>query len=158
MPRVRNTMRALFIVTLFIALSVACSRQTPDAPPPAAVGPKQVSEAFLTAYNAKDAVKIASLYADDAELMPPDSQPLKGRAAIEALFREKFEQKCVMELSSIRSDVSGGHAFDTGTMSVTMPAENGSSQKVSGNYLAVFKRVGDEWKIAYHMQTIVPTQ
>ena len=118
--------------------------------------PKQVSEAFVAAYNARDLAGITALYADDAELMPPDSHPIKGRAAIEAVFKEKFEQNCTMELSSTASESSGSHGFDTGQIAVTMSAPDGSSQRVAGKYLAVLKRVGNEWKIAYHMQTIEP--
>lgn len=118
--------------------------------------PRQVSEAFAAAYNARDVARIASLYADDAELMPPDSRPIKGRAAIEALFKEKFEQNCAMELRSLVSEVAGSRGYDTGEIAVTMTAPDGASQRVAGKYLAVMKRVGDAWKIAYHMQTVEP--
>lgn len=106
--------------------------------------PKQISEAFAAAYNARDLAKLVSLYADDAELMPPDSPPVKGRAAIESLFKEKFEQNCTMELASAASDFSGFHGFDTGQIAVTMTAPDGTSQRVAGRYLAVLKRTGNE--------------
>ena len=118
--------------------------------------PKQVSEAFAAAYNARDLARLGSLYADDAELMPPDSPPIKGRAAIEALFKEQFEQNCTMELASAASEFSGSQGFDTGRIAVTMNAPDGTSQTVSGRYLAVLKRAGNEWRIVYHMQTIAP--
>ena len=123
---------------------------------PAGSDPAQVSEAFAAAYNARDAVRIASLYADDAELMPPDEHPIKGREAIEALFREKFQQNCAMELRSSASEVARSQGFDTGTIAITMSGPDGAAQRVAGKYLAVMKRVGREWKIAYHMQTVVP--
>lgn len=118
--------------------------------------PRQVSEAFAAAYNARDATRIAALYTEDAELMPPDTPVVRGRAAIEALFREKFEQNCAMELRSASSEVSGARGFDTGDIAINMSGPDGQNQRVAGKYLAVMKRVGSEWKIAYHMQTVVP--
>ena len=82
--------------------------------------PRQVSEAFAAAYNAKDLPRLVSLYADDAELLPPDSPPIRGRAAIESFFKEKFEQNCVMELASSASDFSGSQGFDTSA--IAMPS------------------------------------
>lgn len=134
-----------------VLLLAGCAGAEKDGP-----GPRQVSEAFVAAYNAKDLARIASLYAEDAELMPPDSPLIKGRSAIEALFREKFEQNCTMELSSSASEFSGTHGFDTGRIAVTMNGPEGGSQRVEGKYLAVLKRIGGEWKIAYHMQTVEP--
>ena len=121
-----------------------------------AADPRRVSEAFAAAYNAKDAGTIASLYADDAELMAPDAYPIKGRAAIEALFREKFEQNCSMELRSRSFSLDAGQAFDTGDIAITMSDADGGPRRIAGRYLAVMKRVGSEWKIAYHMQTVEP--
>jgi ketosteroid isomerase-like protein len=45
---------------------------------------------------------------------------------------------------------------DTGQIAVTTTAADGTSERVAGKYLAVMKRVGNDWKIAYHMQTIEP--
>lgn len=130
-----------------------CAERNTDGPSPA-----QVSAAFAAAYNARDVARLGSLYADDAELMPPDEHPIKGRAAIEALFREKFQQNCVMEVRSSASEIAGSQGFDTGTIVVTMSGPDGSSQRFAGKYLAVLKRIGSEWKIAYHMQTVEPEQ
>ena len=139
------------IVLGLLAISLAgCSAGRSGAP-----DPKEVSEAFAAAYNAKDVARIASLYADDAEIMPPDAYVIKGRPAIEALFREKFEQNCSMELRSRASEITGARGFDTGDIAITMNGPDGP-QRVAGKYLAVMKRVGNEWKIAYHMQTVEP--
>ncbi|HVL66146.1 MAG TPA: SgcJ/EcaC family oxidoreductase [Vicinamibacterales bacterium] len=146
-----NVRAGAITASLLLLPAAACSRA--ESPPP---GPRQVSEAFAAAYNARDAVRLAALYTDDAELMPPDSPVVQGRAAIEALFREKFEQNCAMELRSVRSDVAGGRGFDTGDIAITMSAPDGARERIAGKYLAVMTRVGNDWKIAYHMQTIVP--
>lgn len=139
------------MIVAFLAWSLAACAEAMPAPG----DPGSVSEAFASAYNATDAVAIASLYAEDAALMPPDAHPVKGRAAIEALFREKFEQDCSMEVHSLASEVAGARGFDTGEIAITMSGEGGM-QRVTGKYLAVLTRVGGEWKFAYHMQTVEP--
>jgi uncharacterized protein (TIGR02246 family) len=96
-----------------------------------AAPPGRISEVFAAAYNARDAKRLASLYTEDAELMPPDSHPVRGRAAIEALFRERFEQKCRMDVQSVASDVSGTQAFDKGAITIVTTDAAGASQKVS---------------------------
>ena len=142
--------RSASLAILALSVAACADRTSADS------GPKEISEAFAAAYNAQDAATIASLYADDAEIMPPDSRPLKGRAAIEALFKEKFQQRCTMELRSAASEVSGSNGFDKGEIAVTTTGPDGVPQRVTGTYLAVMKRVGDKWKITYHMQTVTP--
>jgi uncharacterized protein (TIGR02246 family) len=119
--------------------------------------PAQVTADFVAAYNARNAAAVASLYADDGELMPPDSRSIKGRAAIEAAFREKLEQGCVVSFTSSESGISGTQAFDTGRFTLTMPNGEGGSEIVSGRYVALLRREGGEWKITHHMQSIDPT-
>jgi ketosteroid isomerase-like protein len=89
--------------------------------------------------------------------MPPGSPSIKGRRAIEAFFTAKFEKNCVLELVSANSHATGSQAFDTGTITVTMPgADSSPAQVVTGKYLAVFRRVADAWKMTHHMQTVDP--
>ena len=101
---------------------------------------------FQTAYNAGEAAKVASMYADDAVLMPPDEQMVKGRSAIEArLKRDMQKGKATIKLSPSESAISGDHAHEAGTTTVTLPDGSTLSEK----YLVVYKKVGGTWKIAY---------
>ena len=55
---------------------------------------------YQAAYNAGDATKLASMYADDAIAMPPDEQMIKGRAAIEARLKSEMQKaKTTIKLS-----------------------------------------------------------
>ena len=45
----------------------------------------------MAAFNAKDAAKVALLYTDDAVVMPPNHALVKGRANIEAYFKQEFQ-------------------------------------------------------------------
>lgn len=101
---------------------------------------------FAAAYNAKDAAKVAGFYAEDAVAMPPNSPMVKGRSAIEARLKRDMQQDNVtLKLNPVESAISGEQAYEAGTTIVTLP--NGST--VNEKYLVVYKRVGNDWKIAY---------
>jgi uncharacterized protein (TIGR02246 family) len=101
---------------------------------------------WAAAFNAKDAAKIASFYAEDAVVMPPNQPMVKGRANIEAHFKGEIQQGATnMQLNPVESSISGSQAFEAGTSTVTLPG----GQTDRGKYLAILKRVGNEWKIAY---------
>jgi uncharacterized protein (TIGR02246 family) len=101
---------------------------------------------FEAAFKAKDAAKIASYYAEDAVLMPPNQPSVKGRTAIQAHYANEFKQGYTnLDLSPAESVISGERAFESGASSITLP--NGRIDR--GKYLLVYKRVGADWKLAY---------
>ena len=101
---------------------------------------------WAAAFNAKDAAKIASFYADDAVVMPPNLPMVKGRANIEAHFKGEIQQGATnFQLKPVESAISGSQAFEAGTSTMTLPG----GQIDVGKYLVVLKRVGNDWKIAY---------
>jgi len=101
---------------------------------------------YQAAYNAGDAAKLASMYADDAIVMPPDEPMVKGRSAIEARLKSEMKKaKTTIKLSPSESAISGEHAHEAGTTTVTLADGTTMSEK----YLTVYKKVGGAWKIAY---------
>ena len=101
---------------------------------------------WAAAFNAKDAAKIASLYAEDAVVMPPNQPMVKGRANIEAHWKGEIQQGGTnLQLTPVESAISGSQAFEVGTMTMTLPG--GKTDR--GKYVAILKRVGNDWKIVY---------
>jgi len=106
----------------------------------------KLAKEFVVAFNAKDAAKVVSFYAEDAVLMPPNQPMAKGRASIEAAWKGVFKEGVSnLQLRPIESVVAGNQAFEAGTSTVTVPG-GGTEQ---GKYVVVYKRVGNDWKIAY---------
>jgi uncharacterized protein (TIGR02246 family) len=106
----------------------------------------KMATAWAATYNAKDAAKLAGFYAEDAVYMPPNQPMVKGRAAIEAHFKQEFQQGFTnLKLTPIESSISGSQAFEAGTATITAPG----GRTENGKYLVVFKQVGGAWKIAY---------
>jgi uncharacterized protein (TIGR02246 family) len=112
----------------------------------------KVMAEFVVAFNAKDMVALASLYAEDAVWMPQNAPAIKGRSAIEAVFKKQFAGPAVLKLTASSSELAGTLAFSAGSYTVTIPAGGGGSQTFAAKYLTIFKRVGNDWKIAYDMQ------
>jgi uncharacterized protein (TIGR02246 family) len=101
---------------------------------------------WAATYNAKDAAKLAGFYTEDAVYMPSNQPMVKGRAAIEAHFKQEFQQGFTnLKLTPIESVISGPQAFEVGTATITAPG----GRTENGKYVVVFKQVGGAWKIAY---------
>jgi uncharacterized protein (TIGR02246 family) len=101
---------------------------------------------FEAAFNAGDAAKVASMYAEDGVVMPPNEPMVKGRSAIEAaLKKEMAKGKVTLKLSPFHSAITGDSAHEAGTVTVKLP----DGRTVNEKYVVVYKRVGNEWKIAY---------
>jgi uncharacterized protein (TIGR02246 family) len=106
----------------------------------------KLSADWAAAFNAKDAAKIASRYADDAVVTPPNQPMVKGRANIEAHWKREIQQGATnLQLKPIESAISGSQAFEAGISTMTLRG----GQRDLGKYAVVLKRVGNDWKIAY---------
>lgn len=114
---------------------------------------EQVMTDYVAAFNAKDPIKLASFYTEDGELMAPGASLFKGREALETALQMTFQASGTLALTSLESEVIGNRAYDSGAFTVTLTSEDDSGQLevIGGRYLAVFKRVGNEWKLAHHM-------
>jgi ketosteroid isomerase-like protein len=106
----------------------------------------KLAKEFAVAFNAKDAARVGSFYAEDAVLMPPNGPMVKGRASIEAEWKRVLGQGVTnLQLRPMESIITGTQAFEAGTSTLTV--KGGAPQH--GKYVVVYKRVGSEWKIAY---------
>jgi uncharacterized protein (TIGR02246 family) len=109
----------------------------------------KLAKEFMAAFNAKDAAKVAALYAEDAVLMPPDTPIVKGRAGIEAHYKREFQQGVSnLQLRPTESAITGAQGFEVGTSTVTVKTDT-TTVTDNGKYMTLFKRVGSDWKISY---------
>ena len=130
----------LAVAVVLVALPSCIPAQTKTDP----VLDKLAAE-FAAAYNAYDAAKVASFYADEALLMIPNEPMIKGRRSIEAYFQEQFAQGPVtLRTRPLESAIAGDRAFQVGSATATL-----GPWSDHGKYITIYKRVGREWKIAY---------
>lgn len=116
-------MRLPLICTLLLSLTLYGQETEPAAEEnPEWEKLQNLAEAFLTAYNAKDAAAVAALMTEDGEMVREDGSRVEGRAEIETfyglIFEEAPEAQAALEATSIRF-LSPILAVEEGAMHIT---------------------------------------
>ena len=133
-----------------LLLSLVLAAGAPATPPT----PEQTMSEYVTAFNARDAARVAALYSEDAELMPPDQPPIKGRVAIRTALLAQFAEPGTLDFLSVTSTISGQFAAITGRLTISTQTRNHGADIRAGNYLIVLRLVDRQWRIAHHMFTL----
>jgi uncharacterized protein (TIGR02246 family) len=109
-----------------------------------------VGAGIARALSAGDTSKLGDFYMDDALLLPPHENPLRGRAAVVAYFQNLLKAGRVsLEIRSGTAHRDGDLAYDAGQFSLQLAPADGSMTRDVGKYLAVLKRGTDgRWRIA----------
>ena len=105
---------------------------------------------FIALDNASDAAGLASLYTNDAVLMPPNQAAVTGNQAIESWFQTTFDQFTIeFTLAPDEVEVVGDWAFDRGTYMIALtPKADGEPMEDRGKYIVILRRQADgSWKI-----------
>ena len=131
---------AAWIIALAFAATGACAR----SPAPEAF-PQDVADAFAQRIAAQDAAGTATFYTVDAVLMPPDAEPLAGRASIQEFFeRTNAEGSPTVELATVETFVFGDHAWRQGSFRIDGPGEDAPT---NGKFVELWKKVDGAWLI-----------
>jgi uncharacterized protein (TIGR02246 family) len=106
-----------------------------------------VNAQWVVFFNRGDFTGIASLYTEDATALPPGSTMVTGRDAIGAMWKNIAGQ--VSDPKVITLDVKPlgpSAAREIGTFS--LKKKDPTSQELTGKYLVVWEKVGNDWKLA----------
>jgi uncharacterized protein (TIGR02246 family) len=104
---------------------------------------------FGEAVRRGDGAAIAALYAEDATLLPPDSDMIKGRGGIEAFWKGGL-QMGIKEAVLTSVDISGGgdFAYEIGQFAIKIQPEGQAPIEQKGKYVVVWKKTSDgAWKL-----------
>jgi uncharacterized protein (TIGR02246 family) len=98
-------------------------------------------------FNKGDFAGIASLYTTDATAFPPGSAMVQGGAAIGAMWKSMAEQVSDPKVTTLDVKPLGPSAArEIGTFS--LKTKGPTPQEVTGKYVVVWEKVGNEWKLA----------
>ena len=116
-------------------------------PAPKDAGARQAIETavhrYVAASNQGDARALADLYADDAMLLPPDHEPVRGREAIGAYWSQGTDQG--LEVTTLAIEVNGDLGYLVGRYNLPATEEEPAD---SGKYVMCLKRQRDGlWKL-----------
>ncbi len=108
---------------------------------------EKLNDVWTAAFNKGDAAAVAALYTEDAYVLPPGSAMVKGRAAIEAFWRQAAQQMTDAKLTTLDVLPLGRSAArEIGT--VTLKTKSQPPQEVVGKYVVVWRKIGRDWKLA----------
>ena len=100
------------------------------------------------------AAAAADVFTEDARLLPPGAPVVEGREAIAAYWQGGWDAGVKdLKLGLIAVDrPSDDTMIETGSWTVTVPTEDGSTMEVSGKALVIWKKEADGvWRMAQDM-------
>ena len=118
---------------------------------PAAAQDKAIIEKlnsdFMAAFNKGDMAAVGQMYAEDAYLLPPDTEIVKGRAAIQTFWANAAAAIGDLKLTTVDVKPLGSDAArEIGTF--TLKTKGDKPQEVVGKYVVVWEKAGGQWKLA----------
>jgi uncharacterized protein (TIGR02246 family) len=106
-----------------------------------------VNGKWIELFNKGDFAAVASLYTEDATAFPPDAPMVKGRAAIEAMWKQMADQVSDPKITTLDVKSLGPSAArEIGTFS--LKTKGAAPRELTGKYLVVWEKVGSDWKLA----------
>ena len=108
---------------------------------------EKLNDAWTGAFNKGDAAAVAAMYTEDAYVLPPGAEMVKGRTGIEAFWRQAAQQMGDAKLTTLDVLPLGRSAArEIGT--VTLKTKSQPPQEMVGKYAVVWRKVGGKWKLA----------
>jgi uncharacterized protein (TIGR02246 family) len=106
-----------------------------------------MNERFMTAFNRSDAASVAACYTENARLLPPGSDIVQGRAAIESFWQAVMASGVTKaELKTI--DVADVENLAREVGKFTLTVQQGNEKMLSsGKYVVIWKRENGLWKL-----------
>jgi uncharacterized protein (TIGR02246 family) len=107
----------------------------------------KLNDAWAAAFNKGDASAVAAMYTEDAFVLPPGTEMVKGRAAIEAFWRQAAQQMGDAKFTTVDVLPLGPRAArEIGT--VSLKSKSQPPQEITAKYAVVWRKVGGKWKLA----------
>jgi uncharacterized protein (TIGR02246 family) len=120
----------------------------------AVIGVRAVADGIVAADNQRDLERVLGYYADDAWLMPPNAEPVRGRASIRPRYEALFAGfNPAIEGRIDEACVSGATAFVRGHNGGQMRARSGAaSRDLDDSYLMLLRiDASGRWRISHLM-------
>jgi ketosteroid isomerase-like protein len=102
------------------------------------------NQRFMQLFANNDIPGVAACYTDDAQLLVPHMDPVRGRAAIQAVFDVSAGKGHTLQITTLDLEGHGATAIDIGEY---LRKQSDGQTLDRGKYLVIWKRAGGEWKI-----------
>jgi uncharacterized protein (TIGR02246 family) len=115
---------------------------------------------WAAAVKIKDVAALTSMITDDAVFLPPGFPPIRGKQAVERMYRGFFPQFQAIEQTVVLEEleIMGDWAFAWGSeQSILVTQPTGSTIHTEGKGLSILKRQADgSWKISRGINNSLP--
>ncbi|HEX4486228.1 MAG TPA: nuclear transport factor 2 family protein [Terriglobales bacterium] len=102
-----------------------------------------LTQDLCTAFNTGNYDQAGVLFAANGQFLSPHQDPVEGPRAIEKALRIYGESGYQdLRLETLRVDVSGDTAIETGRFSIAVGQANGTTAIERGKYVQAWRRVG----------------
>jgi ketosteroid isomerase-like protein len=128
---------SLFVIGVCLSLQTTISEEKIDEDIAAAV------EKFLAAFNSGNAAGVAMMYAKEAKIMPPNSEIVTGREAIQAFWKVGIDMGAKAALKIAEVEKHDDTAIEIGLYELS----GGGQTLDKGKYVTIWKKVEGEWKM-----------
>ncbi len=112
---------------------------------------EETNAQFAAAAGRGDTAAMAALYTEDAVVLAPNVELMRGRQAIKALFDGLLQQMGAPQLTirTIQLDELGDAACEVGAYTLKAQPPGGEPINDNGKTVVIWKRQGDgSWKMA----------
>lgn len=111
---------------------------------------QKLNDQFVAAFNKSDAAAVAAMYTQDATVLPAGVPIVKGRAAIEGMWRQQAQKLEAVKIETTDVKPLGGNAaLELGTATLRTKAQ--PPQEIVVKYAVVWQKEGESWKLLLDM-------
>jgi len=111
---------------------------------------------FMEGFVKEDASILASVYAEDAVVFPPDAAMVQGKKAIEEFWGAVIASGVKGVLTTVELVSSGEYLHERGTGILTIHPLGGTPSEQKIKYVVVWKRTAEGWKNYWDIWNIMP--
>jgi len=111
-------------------------------------GTAATNRQFEEAFARGDAAGCASVYTDDAKILPPDSPALTGKQAAQGLWQSIIDMGVKgISLQTLELEEMGDAAIERGAATIDIQGEGGQTMQASAKFIVLWRRQSDgAWK------------
>lgn len=142
--------RVATLVVVSAAAASGCGSSASDSADESARVIERRASEWVDAARREDATALASLYAEDAALLPPGAGAVSGREAIRAMFADQFQRfDGSYEFETEEVVVRGDLAYRWGGYRVVVELPDGRSRRLDDRFIEIWRRGPDGvWRIS----------
>jgi uncharacterized protein (TIGR02246 family) len=139
------TSRLFLTLALLAPLGASCQSAPKEDPGALRSAIDAGNRQFMEAFARRDGAAIGLLYAEEAQVLPPGTPPVEGRAPIEAMWKSVLALPLAeVRLETVEVRGLGDTAWEVGRYA--MIGTDGQTAE-TGKYIVIWKRNETGWKL-----------